>query len=63
MEQLVWRTSSRSSGNGNCVEVAELDADTIGIRDSKDNGAGPVLRVSMAAFEAFKDGVRDYEFD
>lgn len=31
----VWRTSSRSGGEGNCVEVAGL-ADAIGVRDSKD---------------------------
>jgi hypothetical protein len=36
-----WRKSSRSSGNGQCVEVAHL-ATAVAVRDSKDPD-GPKL--------------------
>ena len=33
-----WVKSSFSFANGNCVEVAELPGDSVGIRDSRDLG-------------------------
>jgi hypothetical protein len=56
-----WRTSSRSSGNGACVEVADADHG-IAVRDSKDS-AGPVLLFTPAEWEAFTAGVKDGQFD
>lgn len=50
-----WRTSSRSVGNGNCVEVAGVEG-RIAVRDSKDRG-GPVLAFPAPAWRAFVDGV------
>ncbi|MGW2524754.1 DUF397 domain-containing protein [Streptomyces sp. NPDC001617] len=48
-----WRKSSYSSDQGgNCIEVAELPADTIAIRDSK-TPAGPVLTLRPDAFRRF----------
>jgi hypothetical protein len=38
----LWRKSSHSSSQANCVEVA-FPATTVAVRDSKDPGAGPVL--------------------
>ena len=47
-----WVKSSFSFANGNCVEVAELPGDTVGIRDSRDPG-GPVLRFTRGDWAAF----------
>jgi hypothetical protein len=47
----VWRTSSRSSAAGNCVEVADL-RDAVAVRDSKDRH-GPVLVVNRANWTEF----------
>lgn len=38
----VWRTSSRSSGNGQCVEVA-FPSDAVATRDSKNPGGGALI--------------------
>ena len=56
-----WHKSSRSSGNGNCVEVAFLD-DAVAVRDSKDR-LGPVLIFTTAEWHAFVTGASDGEFD
>ncbi|MFF5173081.1 DUF397 domain-containing protein [Micromonospora sp. NPDC000089] len=50
-----WRTSSRSIGNGNCVEVAAIDR-AVAVRDSKDR-AGGALVFSPAAWRSFVAGV------
>ncbi|MFG1839928.1 DUF397 domain-containing protein [Micromonospora sp. NPDC049175] len=50
-----WRTSSRSSGNGNCVEVATAGG-RVAVRDSKDR-SGPALAFDPVAWRAFVLGV------
>ncbi|RLP82612.1 MULTISPECIES: DUF397 domain-containing protein [unclassified Micromonospora] len=50
-----WRTSTRSSGNGNCVEVATVDGQ-VAVRDSKDR-SGPVLAFDASAWRTFLHGV------
>jgi hypothetical protein len=60
LSRVVWRKSTRSDANGQCVEIARV-SQIVGIRDSK-NKTGPVLSFSTAAFEAFLDGVRNGEF-
>ncbi|MET8200502.1 DUF397 domain-containing protein [Micromonospora taraxaci] len=47
----VWRTSTRSGSEGDCVEVAGF-AETVGVRDSKDR-QGPVLTFTPSAWTAF----------
>lgn len=48
-----WRKATYSNGGGTaCVEVGRV-AGQIAIRDTKDYGAGPVLTISTAAWEAF----------
>ena len=56
-----WFKSSRSSGNGACVEVA-ITSTYIGIRDSK-NKTGPALAVDRRAFTEFIRAVRAGHFD
>ena len=51
-----WRKSSRSE-SGSCVEVGSGEA-VIGVRDSKDDGAGPVLTFGSEAWAAFLAEVR-----
>ncbi|MDG4785937.1 DUF397 domain-containing protein [Micromonospora sp. WMMD1102] len=46
-----WRKSTRSGGNGACVE-ARYPGHTAEVRDSKDTG-GPVLAFTPAAWRAF----------
>ncbi|WDZ87284.1 DUF397 domain-containing protein [Micromonospora cathayae] len=51
MERNVWRTSTRSGSNGQCVEVRDRGVE-IDVRDSKVPAAG-VLRFTPAAWAAF----------
>jgi hypothetical protein len=59
----VWRTSSRSGGSGQCVETALNLPGFVAVRDSKDEGAGPVLCFAPAEWTAFTLGVKAGEFD
>jgi len=58
--RVVWRKSSFSNGQANCVEVAMLD-DAVAVRDSKDP-AGPVLVFTPTEWRAFTRGVVDGQF-
>ncbi|MFD7428217.1 DUF397 domain-containing protein [Streptomyces sp. NPDC059818] len=53
--ELAWRTSSYSSGNGQCVEVADTQG-AVPVRDSKTVG-GPVLIFGVDTWSAFVAGI------
>jgi hypothetical protein len=51
-----WRKSSFSMANGDCVEVADLSAAQVGVRDSKT--VGPHLIFSHRIWVSFIQQVR-----
>ncbi|PJE94487.1 DUF397 domain-containing protein [Streptomyces carminius] len=53
----IWRTSSYSGGNNECVEVATNLPGAVPVRDSK-RPAGPVLGFGAEAWGAFLDHLR-----
>ena len=59
--QMEWRKSTLSTTNG-CVEVAFVGG-RIAVRDSKNQGRGPVLVFTDVEWRAFLGGVRGGEFD
>jgi hypothetical protein len=52
-----WRKSTHSgNGDGDCVEAGHLPGVVL-IRDTKDNGTGPVLRLTQADWGRFTSAV------
>lgn len=47
-----WFKSSFSTASGDCVEV-RFDADVVQVRDTKDQGSGPVVTVDAAVWDDF----------
>ncbi|MEU0841382.1 DUF397 domain-containing protein [Streptomyces sp. NPDC005962] len=56
MTTFVFRKSSYSNGQEECVEVATNVPDTVAIRDSKHPG-GPILHLAPAAWADFRDAL------
>ncbi len=57
-----YRKSSRSSANGQCVEVADNIPGLVAVRDSKDQ-AGPALVLATAGWRCFVAGIKAGTFD
>ena len=57
-----WVKSSLSFSNGNCVEVSNLSAGGVAVRNSRDP-EGPVLRFTPDEWHAFLGGAQLGEFD
>lgn len=58
--EIVWRKSSRSAQQGQCVEVATLP-DRVMVRDSK-NPDGPTLSFAQSDWRAFVHGLETDTF-
>ncbi|HLQ53970.1 MAG TPA: DUF397 domain-containing protein [Streptosporangiaceae bacterium] len=58
LDGAVWRKSSYSGTQGNCVEVASNLPGLVVVRDSK-RSDGPKLILSPAAWRAFIRGLKD----
>lgn len=50
-----------ATAEGNCVEVAHGPEGWVAVRDSKDEGHGPVLRFTAGEWASFKAGLADGE--
>lgn len=55
-----WRTSTASTNNGSCVEVADLP-DGVLARDTKDR-TRPAVQWTAASWAAFVEGVKLGDF-
>jgi hypothetical protein len=52
-----WRKASYSNGQGDCVEVGHVSG-AIGVRDTKQDGRGPVLAFSADSWGRFLSGLK-----
>ena len=62
MSEFKWRKGSRSGGQGNCVEIADIDGGSVAVRNSNSPGAG-TLSFTGPEWDAFIRSVRDGELD
>lgn len=62
LSHAVWRKSSRSGDQGQCVEVTQNLADAAALRDSK-NPHQAALTVTKGAFAGFLSSVKSGKYD
>jgi hypothetical protein len=62
LQGVTWVKSRRSNSQGNCVELARLDSDSIAVRNSR-FPSGPALVYTQAEIDALILGAKDGDFD
>jgi Domain of unknown function (DUF397) len=58
LDNQIWRKSSYSGGQGNCVEIATMPGDVVAVRDSKDRGGGELV-ISSQVWREFVHGLKE----
>jgi uncharacterized protein DUF397 len=58
-----WRKSARCGANAGCVETARLSTGHVGVRDSKDIQASPVLAFTPGQWTSFAQDIKRGKFD
>jgi hypothetical protein len=54
-----WCKSRHSDPNGTCIEVGQSKEGMIGVRDSKQQGAGPILEFTRSEWAAFLSAIQN----
>lgn len=57
-----WHKSSYSGNANSCVEVGRATDGTVGVRDTKQHGRGPVLAFAASEWQDFLARIRNGEF-
>ena len=64
LSHIAWKKSSLSTANGQCVEIALLQHDHVGIRDSKDRNVGaPILTCTSEGWKTFLRNAKEGRLD
>ncbi|GGQ30671.1 hypothetical protein BKA00_002882 [Actinomadura coerulea] len=53
-----WRKSRHSEPNGGCIEAGRAADGTIGVRDTKLDGTGPILEFTADAWRTLLRSIR-----